>query len=86
MKEEGVPPATELIVKLQRAKDENDSVTTWVHRSTRKVHFIPRTVIGTSVNVANSFLENIIKLNQLPDHIVSDQNSRFVSKLSRIVS
>lgn len=86
MKEDGVPPATEFIVKMQRTKDENDSVTTWVHRSTRRVHFIPRTVIETSVNVANSFLGNIIKLNQLPDHIVLNQNSRFVSKLSRTVS
>ena len=71
--------ATDFIVKLPVTKRGFDSITTWVDRLSRRVHFIPSHTSDTATDVANSIFTNIFKLHGLPDSIVSDKDPNFTS-------
>lgn len=72
--------ATDFIVKLPMTKRGFDSITTWVDRLSRRVHFLPGRTTDTAVDVANCFFSEIFKLHGLPDSIVSDRDPKFTSK------
>ena len=72
--------ATDFIVSLPKTKNGYDSITTWVDRLSRRVHFIPSKEEDTAVDSANSFFANIFKLHGIPDSIVSDRDPKFTSK------
>ena len=80
--------ATDFIVKLPVTKRRFDSITTWVDRLSRRVHFIPSHTSDTATDVANSFFTNIFKLHGLPDSIVSDRDpkctSNFLKELMKL--
>eukprot|EP00737_Agarophyton_chilense_P003919 gb/GEZJ01004734.1/.p1 GENE.gb/GEZJ01004734.1/~~gb/GEZJ01004734.1/.p1 ORF type:complete len:294 (-),score=32.76 gb/GEZJ01004734.1/:75-956(-) len=71
--------ATDFIVSLPKSKRGFDSITTWVDRLTRSVHFIPSMGTDTAVNAAESFFRNMFKQHGLPDSIVSDRDPKFTS-------
>lgn len=71
--------ATDFIVKLPLTERGFDSITTWVDRLSRRVHFIPSHTTDTATDVASSFFGNIFKLHGLPDSIVSDRDPKFTS-------
>lgn len=72
--------ATDFIVKLPKTNRGHDSITTWVDRLSRRVHFIPGRTTDTAVDVANTFFCEVFKLHGLPDAIVSDRDPKFTSK------
>lgn len=72
--------ATDFIVALPKTKNGFDSITTWVDRLSRRVHFIPSKDSDTAVDVANSFFRNIFPYHGMPDSIVSDRDPKFKSK------
>lgn len=72
--------ASDFIVKLPKTKNGFDSITTYVDRLSRRVHFIPSKDSDTAVDVANAFFSNLFKLHGMPDSIVSDRDPKFTSK------
>ncbi len=68
------------IVKLPKTKNGYDSITTYVDRLSRRVHFIPSKDSDTAVDVANAFFSNLFKHHGMPDSIVSDRDPKFTSK------
>ena len=72
--------ATDFIVSLPKTKRGFNSITTWVDRLSRRVHFIPSKEADKAVDVANAFYSNIFKLHGIPDNIVSDRDPKFTSK------
>ena len=71
--------ATDFIVKIPKTKNVYNSITTVVSKLTRGVRFTPSKDTDTAVDVANSFFNNIVKLNGLPDSIVPYRDSKFMS-------
>ena len=71
--------ATDFILKLPLTKRGFDSITTWVDRLWRRVHFIPSHTTDSATDVATSFFSNLFKLHGLPDSIVSDRDPNFTS-------
>ncbi len=72
--------ASDFIVKLPKTKNGFDSITTYVDRLTRRVHFIPSKDSDTAVDVANAFFSHLFKHHGMPDSIVSDRDPKFTSK------
>ena len=72
--------ATDFIVSLPVTKNGFDSITTWVDRLSRRVHFIPSKSTDSAVDVANLFFSNVFKHHGLPDNILSDRDPKFTSK------
>lgn len=72
--------ATDFIVSLPKTKNGFDSITTWVDRLTRRVHFIPSKNNDSAVDVANAFFRNLFQHHGMPDNIVSDRDPKFKSK------
>ena len=72
--------ATDFIVKLPKTKNGFDSITTYVDRLSRRVHFIPSRESDSAVDVANTFFSNIFRHHGIPDSIVSDRDPKFTSK------
>ena len=72
--------ATDFIVKLPKTKNGFDSITTYVDRLSRRVHFIPSKDSDTAVDVANTFFSHLFKHHGLPDSIVSDRDPKFTSR------
>ena len=72
--------ASDFIVKLPKTKNGYDSITTYVDRLSRRVHFIPSKDSDTAVDVANDFFSHLFKQHGMPDSIVSDRDPKFTSK------
>ncbi len=49
--------ASDFIVKLPKTKNGYDSITTYVDRLSRRVHFIPSKDSDTAIDVANAFFQ-----------------------------
>lgn len=62
------------------ASDNFDSILVVVCRFTKMAVFIPTVVTSTSRDLATLFLKHIFSKHGLPDDIVSDRGSKFVSK------
>jgi hypothetical protein len=71
--------ATDLITHLPVTKAGYDSITTWVDRLSRRVHFVPSKSKDTAVDCAKNFFRDVFKNHGLPDNIVSDRDSKFTS-------
>jgi hypothetical protein len=69
----------DLITDLPRV-DNYDSILVVVDRFTKMAHFIPCLKTLTSGQLADLFLNNIVRLHGIPKDIVSDRGSIFVSQ------
>lgn len=69
----------DFIVKLPNSAGF-DSVMVVVDHMTKSAHFIPAKETWSSHDLAKQFLASVFKLHGLPDRIVSDRGSTFVSK------
>jgi hypothetical protein len=68
---------------LPRTPKVNDSIWVIVDRLTKVAHFIPvRTMYGGD-KLAKLYIDNILKLHEVPKSIVSDCGTQFVSKFWR---
>jgi len=54
-----------------------------VDQLSKIAHYIPTTIDVNSKGIARLFLDNIFKLHGLPDSIVSDRGTQFVSIFTR---
>jgi len=68
----------DFIVELPKSKDMT-TIMTVVDRLTKTVHFIPLRCLPTASIAANSFINNVFKLHDFPDSIVSDRGTQFTS-------
>lgn len=75
--------ATDFIVGLPPTKKGFDSITTYVDRFSKRVHFIPTSATASSKKVAQDFFDTIFKIHGLPDSIVSDRDPRFTANFWR---
>jgi hypothetical protein len=55
-----------------------------VDRLTKYAHFIPIKHPYTAASIAQTFLDNVVKLHGMPASIVTDRDTIFVSKLYRV--
>ena len=60
-----------------------DSIFVVVDRLTKMAHFIPCKKTSSSEDTARLFLDNVYRYHGLPDDIVSDRGTQFVSKFWR---
>ena len=60
-----------------------DSILVVVCRFTKMAVFIPTVITATSTDLADSYVQNVWSKHGLPDDIVSDRGSKFVSKFWR---
>jgi Chromo (CHRromatin Organisation MOdifier) domain len=60
-----------------------DAVYACVDRLTKMAHFVPTYSDVTSEQTADLYLRNVFKMHGLPDDVVSDRGTQFVSKFSR---
>lgn len=69
----------DFIVKLPLSEDF-DSIMVVVDHMTKSAHFIPARESWNAHDLARQFLSSVFKLHGLPDRIVSDRGSTFVSR------
>ena len=60
-----------------------DSILVVVDRLTKMAHFIPCKKTSSSEDTTRFFLNNVYRYHGLPDDIVSDRGTQFVSKFWR---
>ena len=68
----------DLIVNLPPSKT-HDAIFVIVDRFSKMAHFIPTCVQATAPDLAQLFLDNIVRLHGFPRSIVSDRDTRFLS-------
>ena len=60
--------------------DGKDCILVVVDRFTKMSHFIPCTMTINSMDLANIFIQNIVRLHGIPDNIVTDRGTLFTSQ------
>ncbi len=63
-----------------------DAIMVVVDRLSKRIHTIPTTTQMDSVGVARLFLEHVWRHHGLPDEVISDRGTTFISKFSRELS
>ncbi|XP_074291097.1 uncharacterized protein LOC141617862 [Silene latifolia] len=58
----------------------NNMIWVIVDRLTKTAHFIPMKDTWSKAELAKAYVKNIVKLHEIPKDIVSDRDSRFISK------
>jgi transposase InsO family protein len=71
------------IVQLPKTTKGHDAILVVVDRLTKRAHFIPTTTNVTAPETAQLFIDNVFKLHGLPQSIVTDRDTRFVSHFWR---
>ncbi|XP_074297160.1 uncharacterized protein LOC141627849 [Silene latifolia] len=70
----------DFIVGLPRSKKGNNMIWVIVDRLTKPAHFIPMKDTWSKAELAKAYRKNVLKLYGIPKDIVSDRDSRFISK------
>ena len=73
----------DFIVQLPKTKKNFDAIFVVVDRLTKRVHLIPTHTTATAPDTARIFFDNIFRLHGLPKIIISDRDSKFISKFWR---
>jgi len=75
----------DFIVGLPRTQKGNNMIWVIVDRLTKSAHFVPMKDTWSKAELARSYIKNVVKMHGVPKDIISDRDSRFISKfLARI--
>ena len=70
----------DFVSALPRTTAGNEVVWVIVDRLTKSAHFIPLRVGCTMEKLARLYVKEIVRLHGVPKEIISDRDSRFVSR------
>ncbi len=70
----------DFVVGLPRTPRGMDSIWVIVDRLTKSAHFLPVKTIYNADKLANIYMIEIVRLYRVPVSIVSDRDSKFVSR------
>ena len=70
----------DFIVGLPRSSRGIDSIWVLVDRLTKSAYFLPVKTICNADKLANLYVNEIVRLHGVPVSIVSDRDSKFVSR------
>ena len=68
---------------LPKEKKQNDSIFVVVDKLSKATHFIPINSTYKGVHIADIFLKEIFILHGIPKEIISDRDTKFISKFWR---
>ncbi len=69
----------DLITQLPRSTDGHDAIYVVVDKLTKYVYYIPTVTTVTAVQLAELFIQNVVRYRGIPRCIVSDRDPRFTS-------
>jgi hypothetical protein len=70
----------DFMVGLPRSPRDRDAIWVVVDRLTKSVHFIPMKTTNSASELVPLYLREVIRLHGVPKSIVSERDSKFVSK------
>jgi hypothetical protein len=70
----------DFVVSLPRSPQGRDAIWVVVDRLTKSAHFIPMKTTNSASELVPLYMKEVIRLHGVPMSIVSDRNSKFVSK------
>ena len=70
----------DLVVGLPKTNKGHDAIWVIVDRYTKSAHFLPIKVTYSLDQLAQLYVQEIIRLHRAPKVIISDRDSRFTSK------
>ena len=69
----------DLITQLPKTKHGFDAVVVFVDKLSKMVHYAPTTTTVDAPELAQLFIQNVVRLHGVPESIVSDRDPRFTS-------
>ena len=70
----------DFIVGLPKNKVVNDSVWVTIDRLKKSAHFVPMKTTCTTDRLARICIQQIMRLHEVPESIMSDRGSTFISR------
>ena len=70
----------DFVVGLPRSHRGRDAIWVVVDRLTKSTHFIPMKTTNSASDLVPLYMKEVIRLHGVPKSIVSDRDSKFVSK------
>jgi hypothetical protein len=70
----------DFVVGLPRSPRGRDAIWVVVDRLTKSAHFIPMKTTNSALDLVPLYMKEVIRLHGVPKSIVSDRDSKFVSK------
>src|SRR5579871_501060 len=70
----------DFITHLLQTLRNFDVITVFVNEFTKRAHFIPSRMTDDAEDFAHLFLKEIVQHHGLPSEVISDQDTRFISK------
>jgi hypothetical protein len=72
--------AMDFVVDLPRSPRGKDAIWVIIDRLTKVAYFIPMKQTSSDADLVSLYIKEVVRLYGVPKSIVSDQDSKFVSK------
>ena len=69
----------DFIVQLPKTAAGRDAIVVFVDRLTKMAHFVAINTTITAIELADVFVDNVVRLHGVPTSIISDRDSKFTS-------